>query len=308
MVKVFEITDCEGQQASSAGTDPAIILAADDNYAMGMGIVLQSILDHGNSSNTYKFYLISDGISEQNRKRIELIAKTSRNPSKLEWLEAGESILSNMPSNSSTEYFTRAAYLRLAIPDLLDGREERVIYLDCDILVCQDLLKLWQQDLEGKALAAVQDWFVTSLDHSHGIKCYAELGLQGGERYFNSGVMLMDINQLKEINLYKKASQYLTKYATIAKFADQEALNAVLAGYWKCLDHGWNVTSEIVDVPWIGSCIYPQSLEIESEYLVQNAKIIHFTGPVKPWHPGSQHPRTGYWWHTYKRSRWHEHL
>jgi lipopolysaccharide biosynthesis glycosyltransferase len=181
---------------------------------------------------------------------------------------------------------------------------ERVIYLDADILVRGDIKPLWDVDLCGKPLAAVQD-------------VGYPLGHEEIERgpYFNAGVLLMDLTQIR------KGTEELERIATKmkdSKYRDQDVLNVYFKDQWAYLRLEWNAQ---------GLGTYADSPGGDRDVLrleeMVDAKIVHFTGPVrpalehvlnpyiqpctcKPWGylgaPG--HPYREEWWQMLEKTNW----
>ena len=89
------------------------------------------------------------------------------------------------------EHISPAAYLRLMMVEALDPAIQRVLYLDADIIINGDILPLWTTPLGGKVCAAVADAWVNA--EEFGEKWH----LQAGGHYFNSGVMLFDLDRLR---------------------------------------------------------------------------------------------------------------
>lgn len=284
---------------------PAIVLASDDNYALSMGVVVQSILENAAPKAGLRFFLVSDGISHNNQLRINRIVDNSGIQASIEWLEPD---ISKMPSFRLIEerkHISRATFLRLLIPTLMPAQLRRILYLDSDVLVRSDLSPLWESDLCGMPVAAVRDGFVTCIGHSHGISRFADLKIDPSLPYFNDGVLLMDLQQFREHGYCDEAARYLLNFSEDLHFHTQEGLNAVLAGLWQPLDAAWNVASELLELPWWEPGELTDSLAHCRQELMRHGHIFHFTGPLKPWTAACQHPLKPLWWQTYARTGWH---
>jgi lipopolysaccharide biosynthesis glycosyltransferase len=167
-------------------------------------------------------------------------------------------------------YLTAASLLRLRLPSVLKDID-RVVYLDCDLVVLNDIAVLYDADLSDVPLAACLDFWLT------GAAPFAPPGWDTGawhtflrdvvrltdsNAYFNAGVMVMDLKRFRGAGLSHAADEFLerTNYAT--PFVDQEALNHVIDGAFVTLDRRWNVLAALGHSdPW----------------------IIHYAGPHKPW-------------------------
>ncbi len=99
-------------------------------------------------------------------------------------------------------YITKEAYIRFWAPDLFPNRS-RVLYMDSDIIVAGPLDELWSMDLQGRALGAVE---IPNSSRP------AEHGMPPGSLYFNSGVLLFDLDAWRARDYTNRCIQYLSKY------------------------------------------------------------------------------------------------
>jgi lipopolysaccharide biosynthesis glycosyltransferase len=167
-------------------------------------------------------------------------------------------------------HLTAASLLRLRLPSALQD-VDRVIYLDCDLVVLHDITVLYDTDLLGLPLAACLDFWLTGAppfappgwDTAEWHKFLSEVvGLTDTKAYFNAGVMVMDLERFRSAGLIHAAEEFLEKTDYKTPFVDQEALNHVMAGEFVRLDSRWNVLAALGHSdPW----------------------IIHYAGPYKPW-------------------------
>jgi lipopolysaccharide biosynthesis glycosyltransferase len=167
-------------------------------------------------------------------------------------------------------YLTAASLLRLQLPSVLKDID-RVVYLDCDLVVLNDIATLYDTDLSGFPLAACLDFWLTGsppfappgwrADAWH--KFLREIvRLTDSKAYFNAGVLVMDLNRFRNTGLVHAAEEFLEQTNYETPFVDQEALNHVINGAFVRLDSRWNVLAALGHSnPW----------------------IIHYAGPHKPW-------------------------
>ena len=157
-------------------------------------------------------------------------------------------------------HITQAMYYRYLFADLLPKSVKRLIYMDADIICKDDILPLWQLDLQGKVLAAARDY---GEDRS----C-DRIGLKNG-RYFNSGVILMDLTKWRRQKLTQKLFRWLEQVgSTKILWGDQDALNGVIDGAFTELPKKYN-------------CIVINNTTLNEEL---QAVIVHYIDYVKPWH------------------------
>lgn len=165
-----------------------------------------------------------------------------------------------------TLHLTKATYLRLAIPSLISA--EKVLYLDSDLIVLHPLDELLAAPLGTSPLMAVRD---IDGEASH------DLPMRPNVRYFNAGVMLMNLAAWRLRGLSEQIIAFAKANPQRLKFADQCAINAVIVGDWLEAGPEFNFMRQY----W-ATGIRP--------------RIIHFTGGTKPWHIRYKGPgRTEYW-------------
>ena len=165
------------------------------------------------------------------------------------------------------------AYARLLVPDLLI-ETDKIIYLDPDVIINQDLNFLFNIDLENSYIAAVKDFNPNSL-----ILFKKSEICKKSENYFNSGVMVMNLKKLREFNFTSKALDLLSQNKIKINFFDQDILNYFFSNNFFQLDPRWNVQLYLEIV----TSNYQHSTLTEEEYDSCKTKpfIIHFT-IIKP--------------------------
>jgi lipopolysaccharide biosynthesis glycosyltransferase len=168
------------------------------------------------------------------------------------------------------DHITLASYFRLFLTEILPPDVNRLIYLDSDVVVLDDLQSLWDVDLGDKLIAAVPDLFMPE---------NARLDLPDDYCYFNAGVLLIDLASWRARDFVKIFVNYVETKSAILKFHDQDTLNFVLQDSVKYLDVIWNYQprSKPDDGAQIG-VTREQYLEIQ-----KSPKIVHFTSQLKPW-------------------------
>jgi lipopolysaccharide biosynthesis glycosyltransferase len=185
-------------------------------------------------------------------------------------------------------HLTVATLLRLMLPSVLN-EIDRVVYLDCDLVILKDITTLYDTDLLDFPLAACLDFWLTGAPPfappivGWGVGEWqkflsAVVGIADCRAYFNSGVLVMDLKRFRNTGLMHAAEEFLerTNYKTV--FVDQDALNHVINGAFVRLDPRWNV---------LGNRSETDLNEVDSETVASDAHsdpwIIHYAGPYKPW-------------------------
>lgn len=175
--------------------------------------------------------------------------------------------------------FPLSIYFRFLLPELLQD-EERVLYLDCDILVRENIGEFYNTDLTDYACAAIEDQRGDDVTIHNRIYMYS--------KYFNSGVLLMNLDYWRRHDVANQLITYLRTYPERCWFPDQDALNAVLEGKVKFMDYRYNLQGEMLShrCYLLLSATKWQALD----EAISNPAVIHFTDINKPWHKECRHP------------------
>jgi len=179
------------------------------------------------------------------------------------------------------QYISKITFARLLIPEVLPIHVSKVLYLDADLLILDDLTSLWNCELGNAALGAVTDSDAAANQRRLQLEAPAEYpggagGAIGGCTYFNAGVLLIDLARWREEQVSKRAMQFMREHPDTA-LADQDALNVACVGQWKMLDDRWNRQRHDP----LGY------LKMAPE---RRPSIMHFAGKWKPWNPASLSP------------------
>jgi lipopolysaccharide biosynthesis glycosyltransferase len=255
-----------------------IIVASDDRFSVGCGVLMHTVLKH--TRRPVRFYLFHSSISDDNMARIRQVV--GRRPDCELQLMDVEQTLQGFPMPSLSKIFNRMIYARLAAPELLD--EPRVVYLDTDTLVKADLGELYDWDLRGRPMAAVRDMIALRLSvKSPKERRYFEGKVNGRslDSYFNSGVLVMDLEQFRRRKLGERAIQIIFENPDL-RFPDQDALNLALDGDVLLLPERWNaMTCEKLTPAHPGM---PSLLRERIRTALDDPAILHYA-THKPWSP-----------------------
>jgi lipopolysaccharide biosynthesis glycosyltransferase len=173
-----------------------------------------------------------------------------------------------------------AAYYRLILEDILPQNIHRVIYLDCDMIVRHSLMPLWEMDLEGKALAAVPDLSEAVPER------YQRLGYPAREGYFNSGMLVINVDYWREHNLKKVFLEYFTHNMSRCLQHDQDVLNVCCLDSKKVIDLKWNCQDGFF---YTRKYISVERYRDQWQEALTKPVVLHYTA-AKPWEVGCDHP------------------
>jgi lipopolysaccharide biosynthesis glycosyltransferase/adenylate kinase family enzyme len=282
----------------------AMLCGADDVYAMPLAVMIYSASANLAPRWRLRVFIMDAGISESSRRLIERKTAALGNVD-LEWCDLDLGAFSGLPTLG---YLKSPIYLRLQMDKILPPDLERVIYLDADLLVEGDLSELWQQDFGGATVLAV---------HDYGEAIFrANLPLPGVKKsrretapYFNSGVMVIDLNRWRKDEVGQAAMEYIRRYKSLVEYPDQDALNAVLFGKWRPLDLTWNAqVDNLIHPEQMGNSQADAEILHRRDELLYHPRVRHYAGVKKPWNPGRFRPVRKRFVHYLHASGWHDPL
>lgn len=279
-----------------------ILCATDENYAAYCGVMLTSLL-RSNPHNHIHVHILTEGLSKEETQRFDKLSK--KYDCTIDIHTVSPEQLKGIPEKIGK--WPRSTCFRLLAPDLLPDDVTRVIYLDCDIIVDTDLMPLWNYDLSGMAIGAVTEEEGNNSVLINGIK---ELFNNGDlpQKYFNAGVMVMDLKQIRASRLHHKAIQLIKEHQENLLYPDQDALNIALCNNWKPIPLKWNIQG----------CFFQRITftllhDNERKMMVDIANrrsggIFHFTGRTHPWDRNTFlfHPLWYLWDRALHRSLWNK--
>jgi lipopolysaccharide biosynthesis glycosyltransferase len=216
-----------------------IVVASDDHYAVLVAPLIKSIEVNHHTQEKIDFYIIDDGISLKNRQKLQ--ATTNPDMTTLHWIKSSEVIPAGVKIPVDNTAFPFTTYFRLFAPYVIPPEVSKVIYLDVDMIVVEDIAKLWHTDIQDHLFAAVQDWQETVSKHSWGgIPNYQELGIPPQTKYFNAGLLLINTRKWRENGVVHQVIKCLEDNKKHVNYADQYGLNVALYDQWQVLDKNWN--------------------------------------------------------------------
>lgn len=252
-----------------------IAFVIDNNYFKHMCVTIESIIRNNVKNNLLHFYVISDNLGYKNQKLLKEFYSLKENVD-IFFIPITNDNLNNMKIKT---HVSKAAFAKIYMPDLI--KVDKIIYLDCDLVVNDDISILWKEfsDKDNRNfIYAVWNPFY-NYDNIY-------LQIDDDKKTFNSGVMLMRLDLMRKHNSSKRLYGFLQEFNDRTKLHDQAAFNAIFKDNWRELNLRWNVQG----------CIFTSNrkyLNLTSkEYweLYMHPSIIHYTTNSKPWHFRNCHP------------------
>jgi lipopolysaccharide biosynthesis glycosyltransferase len=263
-----------------------VVLCVDDSYAQYASVVIESILQ--NTSEEISVYLYAVGLKDDTRKKLKR-QTVQHNQLGLEIIEENEDYLDTLPTTNS--HVNKYAYLTLRGISQIPSDVKRVVYLDADLVVNTDISELFASFQENKigGVREVKD---------EGKSLLEKKGIEG-DKYYNTGVMLIDRQYWADRGVFQEAKNYLVNLPENINYhfiPEQDALNYVFGSDWYALSPSWNPrTVNEKD----GERYEPDEIR---------KKIVHYSGPHKPWNYLCRHPKRDLFWEFEKNSPFNIHI
>jgi len=245
-----------------------ILFATDKGYTPHLATALYSLLRNNRDINI-RVVIFTGGIAVEDQEKLSMIAGGFG--VELEFIELNDSIFDELVLNY---HFKKSNYYRLYAADLIKG--ESCLYLDADIIVTGSIKEIIEANLDSYYLAAVDN---------PGFDRHEELGMHPASKYFNSGVMLLNLDKWRRYCVKDRVIALTKEKPEAILFVDQCGLNAVVDGKWLELDPRFNCQSYIFASGLNENCLKGNG-----------AVIVHFTGSGKPWHMNNKHPYKKLYW------------
>lgn len=278
-----------------------VAYAADDNYAKYLGISMLSLFQNNVGFQEIRVFVLDCGIGQENLKKLkEIVGQFER---EIVFLPVQE-MVAQLDLNMRAHKIAVASYARLFLSSILPSYVERVLYLDCDTLVCAPLRELWETELGDSLIAGVQDTVDKYFLHVIGLgSCIA---------YTNNGVLLINLKLWREENLEKVFMDFIDRFDGTVPHHDQGVINGVSGERRVILPLRFNVMSNIYafSVRTIRKMYFLDSYytQIERDEALAEPAIIHFTPGLygRPWEEDCHHPAKEDFLRVLRQSPWGE--
>lgn len=263
-----------------------IAYMVDNNYVPYMITSMHSAIKNKNKESVYNFYIIAENFSSENIDKIKKIKEHNVN---IEIIPARQKTLDY--SHLGRFALFKIAMQKIFIPDYLED-VDKVLYLDADTLVQKDLNKIYSTNMGGAYIGATKDGLMYQFPEH-----ITEIGLDWRKFYFNSGVMLLNLKDMRKDAIIEKSITYFNTHYEV--FGDQDILNVVVNDKVIPISYRYNCNStffEEKDAEFLSN-FYNEKVYQTSRENYDNAVILHFAGH-KPW--------TEWYTHSYLKPLWFE--
>ncbi|MDO4930824.1 MAG: glycosyltransferase family 8 protein [Bacteroidales bacterium] len=253
----------------------------DHNYVRFCAVTMVSVLEN-NKGHDFTFHILNEDLAADDKRVLADLA--ARYGAACCFYAIAPEKLKGLSISKFQNRISMATYYRCFLSDLLPSSLDRVLYLDCDLLVEQPLDALWATNLEDKAAAVVEDIGYDDL------RRYETLCYPPEKSYFNAGVMLVNLDYWRKHNVPKLCMDLYREHPERIVYNDQDLLNYVMQDSKRMVDLKWNVQDGF----------YRTSIKKrpgwEEKYgpSLRQPGILHYTNR-KPWEYENQHPLRADW-------------
>ena len=262
----------------------------DSNYMQHCAVTLVSIFEN-NKEEDISIHIIARGLTENNKQVLREI--TERYHDAIFFYEPDMKLLEGFNIRKFSKRISLATYYRCILSRLLPTSIDKVIYLDCDLVILGSIRPFWDISLEGVGVAAVEDMGCREPER------YEILQYPMEYSYFNAGVLLINLDFWRKHDIAQACIDYYHNYPERILYNDQDLLNSVLYKDKKLIDIKWNVQD----------AFYRRSSHVVQEHDKKNIEallhpvILHYTNR-KPWKYDSQHPLRHKYFHYLDFTPW----
>lgn len=240
------------------GKEIPIFFSTDDNYIPYLDVAVSSLIANASRDYSYRIIVLNTGLRSDN---IAKVKQNERPGFAIDFIDISKRIEKIRSHFKNIYHFSIVTYYRLFIASLFP-QYDKILYLDCDIVVLGDVAELYHTDLGQNILGAVTDQYVCS---TREFRLYAEKAIGvDPDTYFNAGILVISLDQFRKNRIEQKFIKLITEYDFDLLDPDQAYLNYLCFGKTHMLPNGWNKE--------------PMALPCEGK-----KNIVHYALYKKPW-------------------------
>lgn len=248
----------------------------DANFMQHCAVTLVSLFENNKSADIC-VHIVAPSLSEENQQILRNLVASYGND--IRFYFPPEDLLSCFAIKKFGKRISMATYYRCMFSAILPDDVEKVLYLDCDIVVLGDISEFWNTDLSGCGAACIED---IGKDED---ERYERLHYDRSYSYFNAGVLLINLDYWREHKVDKQCVKYFQTYPERILFNDQDLLNVVLHKDKVFVPLKWNMQDGFYRYGMDKKVADWNSFREELLHPV----ILHYTNK-KPWNYDSMHP------------------
>lgn len=271
-----------------------IVCCFDNTFIRHAAVMLVSLLENNRKVKINIHAIVDSLILIEKEKLTNLVHSYNAKINYYELTNENLAYIDSFPLNRKA-HVSKATYFRLMMSNILPTNIKKVLYLDCDVIVQDELQSLYIENIEDYALAACKELIVNNPNS-------VRLGLPDLSNYFCAGIMLINLDYWRKNRVPDRAFNFLSSYPERIQWWDQDALNGCLFNEWKCLHPRYNCDPTMYFYNgWIN---YDKQFVNEWLDAVRNPAIIHYLTAAKPWMSLCVHPLKNLYFKYLRMTPW----
>lgn len=211
-----------------------IFFSVDDRYIPYLDVAVSSLIANASKVYTYRIVVLNTGLTEEN---VAKVKQNERPGFTIDFVDISQRVEHIRSYFRNVYHFSIVTYYRLFIASLFP-QYDKIVYLDCDLVVLGDISKLYHIELGENILGAVSDQYVR---HTEEFRLYAEKAIGvNPDTYFNAGVLVISLDRFRKNDIEKQFIRLITEHDFDLLDPDQAYLNHLCFGKTLLLPNGWN--------------------------------------------------------------------
>ncbi|MBE6601871.1 MAG: glycosyltransferase family 8 protein [Ruminococcaceae bacterium] len=235
-----------------------IFFSTDDTYIPYLDVAIMSLIENASASYRYRLVILNTGLDPEN---VAKVKKNEKPGVRIDFIDISNRLESIKSRFKNVYHFSIVTYYRLFIASLFP-EYDKVLYLDCDLVVTGDISELYRIDLGENILGGAPEQFIQNTPEFRQYTKEA-LGIDSDD-YVNAGVLLLNLKKYREEQIEDRFVRLITEYDFDLLDPDQAYLNYLCRGKILVLPNGWNKE--------------PMPLPCEGK-----KNIVHYALYKKPW-------------------------
>ena len=210
-----------------------VVFASDNNYVPVLGVAITSLIKNNQDDfEDINIFILDDGITSKNKKKIENLINNPNH--KLYFIKTKnlDDLKINLLSQGENSNISFTTYSRLFISSLLPQDIDKIIYLDCDVLIVGSFKELWMENIDdyycGAVLGQLNDFYKTCLD------------FKLEDNYINAGVLFINLKKWRQDNVEEKFINFMVENQNRFYQHDEGVLNHVFKDQFLILPPKYN--------------------------------------------------------------------
>ena len=283
-----------------------VVFSSDQNYALYTGVTIKSLIDNSRPEYSYDICILDGGITSIDKNQILSLMEGRCNISIrfIDIQSLTDQIGTGIFHVPEMSHFSQANYYRFFLPKIFKNFS-KVVYLDSDLILLEDISDFYFSDIGEKLFGAVKDFPMEILRNTykeHDTYLRDVLGMRDTGSYFNTGVLLCNVVKMIEEDFTRKCLDRLMEIRS-PTFVDQCVINSFTEGDIYFFDLSWNF---MVNAIAFEKRLLMRTANASLEKLMEaygRPKIIHYASDAKPWKRDScQSECAHYWWYYANRT------